>query len=463
MKRLYTLFVLGIGCCLAALPARAQDHFTFAARDLPQSILGNPAMRPSRGFVSMPFFGSLSVAFDNSFSYNDVIKKSDAGVRYLDTYGLLKATQGNNLTLLRMNLDLVNAGFFVGEKDYMGISLRTRVHVGTSLPDGLFGMILDNPINEYKTFDISTIPNILGWAELGVSYTRDINENWRVGGRVKYLNGVVSLQSTGMDITARKEYNRYVISGDYTLRGGNMNFASGTSNLFSDALKNLASNPGVAVDLGGTYRSDDERLNVAASVADLGAIFWNSSNSSIIQTHSLGKEYEFYGVDGLNGLINGTTSLTHVLDSAYTDISRTLNADTTSGGFTQMLPTTFQVAADYALGPYQRHHVNAGLVGMIPYHGKFHYAVSAGYAYRTLTGTWQFMANYTYKSNNPVNVGLGVVMTAGKFQFYLSTDNIIPAFSVASARGANVSLGINFFTTRGEGRASRRTSRYYYR
>ncbi len=460
MKRLYTLLSV-VGYCLMATAASAQDHFTFAARDLPQSILSNPAMRPSRGFVSMPIFGSLSLSFDNSFSYNNIIKKNGEGVRYLDTYGLLKATQGNNLTLLRMNLDLVNTGFFIGEQDYMGISLRTRVHVGTSLPDGLFGMILDNPIDEHKTFDISTIPNILGWAELGLSYTRDIDENWRVGGRVKYLNGVVSLQSTGMDITARKEYNRYVISGDYTLRGGNVNFAN-SSNMFGDALKNLSSNPGFAFDLGGTYRSDDERLNVAASVTDLGAIFWNANNSSIIQTHSNGKEYEFYGVDGLNGLINGTTSLGHVLDSAYTDISRTLNADTTRGKFTQMLPTTFQLAADYALGPYQRHHVSAGMVGMIPYHGKFHYALSAGYAYRTLTGTWQFMANYTYKSNNPVNLGLGVVMTAGKFQFYLATDNIIPAFSLASARGANISLGINFFTTRSEGRSSRRVSRYYY-
>ena len=168
MKRLYTLLSV-VGYCLMATAASAQDHFTFAARDLPQSILSNPAMRPSRGFVSMPIFGSLSLSFDNSFSYNNIIKKNGEGVRYLDTYGLLKATQGNNLTLLRMNLDLVNTGFFIGEQDYMGISLRTRVHVGTSLPDGLFGMILDNPIDEYKTFDISTIPNILGWAEVEMS------------------------------------------------------------------------------------------------------------------------------------------------------------------------------------------------------------------------------------------------------------------------------------------------------
>lgn len=462
MKRLYAL-------CFLLIPglAAAQDHFTLTARDLPQSMLANPAMRPSRGFVTMPLFGSFTAGFDNSFSYDKVIEKDAQGVKYLDTRALLDATKGNDLTLVRFNLDLVNTGFFVGPKDYMGVTLRTRAHVGTSLPEGLFGMILDNPISEYKTFDVDMTPNAVGWVELGVSYTRDLGTRWRVGGRLKYVNGLVSIQSSGLDVDVRKEYDRYVVSGDYTLRGGNVDFAR-SGDLFKDMFKNIGSNPGFAFDLGAAYESGDKRLNVGFSVADLGAVFWNRKNSSVIRTHSEGREYEFYGVDGLSGLIDGTTSIGHVLDSAYTDLSRTLRADTTAGGFTQMLPATFQASADYALGPYMRHHVSAGFVGMIPYHGKLHYAVSAGYAYRTLTGTWQLMANYTYKSNNPVNVGLGVVMTTGKFQLYLAADNIIPAFTLPRARGTNVSLGLNFFTGRSRGfrecgrhRNARRTSRYY--
>lgn len=467
MKRLYTLSLLLLFCGAAVRPAAAQDHFTLTARDLPQSMLTNPAMRPSRGFVTIPLFGSFTAGFDNSFSYNNVIEKDGAGVKYLDTRGLLKATQGNDLTLMRFDLDLANVGFFVGPKDYMGVTLRARAHVGTSLPEGLFGMILDNPIDEYKTFDLDMTPNAVGWLELGVSYTRDLDRNWRVGGRLKYVNGLMAVQSTGMDVTVRKEYDRYTVAGDYTLRGGNVDFSRG-GDLFEDLFRNLSSNPGFAFDLGATYRSDDGRLNVAFGAADLGVVFWNKKNSSVIRTHSEGREYEFYGVDGLSGLIDGTTSIGHVLDSAYTDLSRTLRADTAAGSFAQMLPATFHAAADYALGPYMRHHVSAGFVGMVPYHGKLHYAVSAGYAYRTLTGTWQLMANYTYKSNNPVNVGLGVVMTTGKFQLYLAADNIVSAFSLANARGANVSLGLNFFTggnresrSCSHRRTTRKASRYY--
>lgn len=464
MKRLYTLLlILAFGPEIS--PATAQDHFTLTARDLPQSMLANPAMRPSRGFVSLPLIGSFSAGFDNSFSYNKVIEKDAAGVKYLNAAGLIDATKGNDLSLMRFNLDLVNTGFFVGPKDYMGVTLRTRAHIGTSLPEGLFGMILDNPVGEYKTFDVEMTPNAVGWLELGVSYARDLSPNWRVGGRAKYINGLMSVQSTGMDVAVRKEHDRYVVSGDYTVRGGNVDFSHG-SELFENMFRNLSSNPGFAFDLGATYQSNDRRLNVGFSVADLGVVFWNQKNSSVIRTHSDGREYEFFGADGLSGLIDGTTSIGHVLDSAYSDLSQTLRADTTAGGFSQMLPTTFQAAADYALGPYMRHHLSAGFVGMIPYHGKLHYAVSAGYAYRTRTGTWQFMANYTCKSNNPVNVGLGVVMTAGKFQLYLATDNIIP---VTRTRGTNISLGLNFFMSRKRDckqserqRTSRKIARYYY-
>lgn len=445
MRRyLLAIIALAAGVCPSAV--RAQNHFAQTAVDLPQSMLFNPAMRPERGFVSIPFIGSIYGGFDNSFSYRQVIRKDENGVKYLQTDKLMKAVEGKDLTLLRMNLDLVNTGFYVGPKDYMGVSLRARAHVGTSLPEGLFGWLLDNPLGEYRTFDISMTPNIMSWLELGVSYTRDIDRNWRVGGRVKYLNGLASIQSQGMDVRVRQEYDRDMLSGDYTIRGGNVDFS--TNKPFDNLLSNMASNPGFAFDLGATYRSDDERWKASASVSDLGAIFWNKKNSSVIKTHSNGQEYEFYGAERLGKLIDGTTSIGNILDSAYADFGRTLGADTTAGGFTQMLPVTFQAAAEYSIDEYFRHNVSLALLGMIPYHSKFHCAVSAGYAYRSLNGVWQLMGSYTYKTNNPFNIGLGMVMTTGKFQLYLAVDNVVPAFSVARTRGTDFSLGLNFFLAR---------------
>lgn len=450
--------ILVLGLFAAMLPAQAQDHIAVTSRDLPQSMLINPAMRPERSFMSIPFIGSFGAGFNNSFSYNDVISRNCAGQQYLDTKRLVDAISGRDLTMLRMNIDLVNTGFFVTPKDYIGVSLRARMHGATSLPEGLFEAVLDNPINKYKTFDISATPNAIGWAELGVSYTRDINSNWRVGGRVKYLAGVASLQSSGIDVTMQKEYDRYLLSGDYSLRGGNLNFGNGSSD---DILNNIGRNPGVAVDLGATYVTPDKRWNVGFSVTDLGAIFWNSANSSIIKTHSGGNKYEYYGFDNISQLINGSTSIGNALDSAMTDFSRVLGADTTSGGFTQMLPTSFQAAATFSIDSYRRHNVSAGFMGMLPYQGKMYYSVSAGYAYRSINGIWQLMVNYTYKTNNPLNIGLGVVMTTGVFQLYLSTDNIIPAFDLSQARSSDVNLGLNFFFNKKSHKEGRQMNKYY--
>lgn len=438
--------------CMAIVPSVAQDHILLTARNLPQSMLINPSMRPDRSFVSIPIIGGFSVGANNSFSYKDVISTNAAGEKYVNSSNLLKYINGKDLLMLRLNLDIINTGFFVSENGYMGVSLRVRTHVAGSLPGGLLGAVLDNPINEYKSFDISTKPNAIGWAELGVSYSHQINESWQVGARLKYLNGIASMQSNGMDVVLDKQYDRYRLSGDYSLRGGGIDFAKNRSQL------TIGSNPGVSADIGATYTAPDKRWYVLAGVSDLGAIFWNAQHSSVIQTHSGGKAYDYYGMDNLKGLLNGSTSITHLLDSAYKGFSKVLNADTTKVGFTQMLPTSFHAAGSYAIDSYRRHNVSASFVGMLPYHGKMHTQASVGYSYRTVTGTWQFMTNYTYKSNNPINIGLGSVMTTGIFQLYLSADNIISAFSLASARGASFNMGLNFFINK---RAPKRDAKYY--
>ena len=145
------------------------------------------------------------------------------------------------------------------------------------MPEGLFGMILDNPINEYKTFDVSMTPNAIGWVELGVSYTRDIDENWRGGGRLKYVNGLMSVQSTGMDVTVRKEYDRYTVTGDYALRGGNVDF-SGTFGFHPIGVSNGITGLGDAVHVGheyadGTYRAGDDAQPADVGQAETGVAY----------------------------------------------------------------------------------------------------------------------------------------------------------------------------------------------
>lgn len=157
--------------------AMAQDNLMLSAHNVPQNLLVNPALAPETGFYAFPFLSGLSVGVENSFSYNSTITRID-GVKYVDNDKLTRALRGKNLTMARFNMDIINFGVRATENDYIGVSLRLRVHSANKLPGGLFDFVLDNPIGgTNKTFDIGVATNTMAWMELGASYTRKIDNN----------------------------------------------------------------------------------------------------------------------------------------------------------------------------------------------------------------------------------------------------------------------------------------------
>lgn len=428
--------------------ATAQDNMTQWAVDLPQSMQLNPAMRPTRSFLSIPIFGSFQLGVNNSFSYNDIITKRD-GIKYINNDALIAATSAPNSGMsLNLNLDLINAGFYISHYDFIGISVRGRLHTAMNYPSGLFGFIVDNPIsNTNSLFDINYNGNVLGWAEFGLSYSRSIGDNVTVGIRAKYVGGIATIQTgKGVQFNVEKQLDRYTLSGDYEIQAGNINLASQGGVNAADMVSGMMKNPGFGIDLGVNITSNDKKLNVTASVSDLGWIFWNAKNSSKLKVRNPNTKFDF---DGLGDLMSGEIDMGKAMDSVLNTFSRIVGVDTLSGvGFSTQLPLTFQAGFNYSIDDYFRHNVSFGAIGSLPYRGGFNYAVSAGYTYRTLNGMWQLMANYTYSNYSPYGLGLGVVFTAGVFQMYLASDDILPFFNVADARRANARIAFNFFFNR---------------
>lgn len=415
--------------------AMAQDNMTQSAKNLVQSIHLNPAARPSRGFISIPIFGAMNVNVNNSFSYSDVIA-SKAGSKYLNLQSLVSTSMmsGNSL-LLNLNLDILNVGFYVAPDDFINITLRGRVHAGTTYPLGLFEFISDNSLMQQRQYKASIMPNAVGWAELGIGYSRSIG-NFTVGAKFKYVEGLASINSqTGVNLLVDKQADRYVVSGDYALNRGGLIGGGNNYGVFK--------NPGFAVDLGATWVSDDERISASVAVSDLGRIWWDGNSATQIKVKNPNSKFEYAG---LGNLLDQNLDFGKLMDSVITGISNAIGIDTLSGvGYSTEMPTTFQAMAAYSLGRNLQHNVSLGFIGSLPYRGGLDYAISAGYAYRSPNQVWQLMANYTYRSNNPLNVGFGVVMTTGCFQLFLATENVVSWFNGPTARGANVRFGFNFF------------------
>lgn len=444
--KIYIKYLILISVLTSSLLVSAQEYTLMQTVGTPQGMFINPAFRSTGGtFLSVPVVGSFDIGLDNSFRYNSVFVSKN-GKNYLDNEKLLRVSEGSNLLMTRANIDIVNVGFRLAAKHYMSVSLRTRLHVATSYPGDLFAVILGNPIDNRTTYDISMSPNMQGWAELGVSYTYSPNRQWSFGVRPKYLNGAVSVRSNNVQITAEKQFDKYVISANkFTVNGGNFDFANTTSR-GDEMLNQIGSNPGFGVDFGAAYVAEDHRWKGAASVSDLGVIFWNKRNSSQMTVRNPGAKFEFLGASDLGSFASGGADLGKVLDSAYNALTSTIGMDTISGvGFTTWLPTTFRVGFEYAIDQNLRHNITLNAVGTLPYKNKLHYGVSAGYAYRSRNDKWQLMTSYTYKNNDPLNIGLGVVFSSGCFQALLMTDDMIAVCSPTSSQSMGVRFGVNFF------------------
>lgn len=423
---------------LSTNTAKAQlSNLSLQAEGLAQNNLANPALMPTNSFVSLPFIGSFEMGFKTPLSYQDMFTKID-GANFINSQGIINALNGNNnTTSINLNLDLLNGGFFIGENNYVGINVSTKMHMATNLPGDLFSMITDNPIDlQTADYNISLNPKIMGWAEFGLSYSRKLPMGITVGARVKLLSGLVSLQSES-NFKIKKDYDQYILDGDFTLQGGNINLADVDAN---ESINGLAGNLGFGADIGAAWEGLDGRLKTSAAVTDIGFINWNE-NSSTVQGQGTG--FEFKGFGELQNLLNGG-DISSLMDSVSTAFTKTIGADTTTGKLRTNLPTRYQARAEYLLGENKQHGVSAAFQGAQMFRGQFDYVLSAGYTYRSPNDKWQVMANYSYRPNVPYAMGIaGAYMSRG-VQIYLGIDNIIPIFDIRKADQSNIKLAVNF-------------------
>lgn len=444
----YVLFgLLTTGGLLASIgTATAQSNLQMQAENLPHNMFVNPALAPDKSFMSIPVISGV-VSFDAQlpFSYNSVIDNRN-GVKYIDNQSLIRLTKGKNNTMFRYNLDLMNFGTKISKNDYLNVSLRLRVHTGSQLPGGMFGLLLDNPLDSYnRSFDMPFNTNTLAWAEFGASYARKIDRNFSVGLRAKFLMGLAGAITEDFGFDAHKTVDSYLISGRGSIRGANVDLTDFSNLDAGTIVRGMGSNPGFGFDIGAAYVSDDKKWNASVSISDFGIIFWNASNSSEMRIANPGKQFHYSGIENITEMVQNN-GLSGAIESLKTDLFNTVGLDSIQGvGFTSYLPTTFQAMASYAIDTKMRHNVSLGFMGTMAYNNMLAYSFSAGYTYRTLNKHWQLMGNYTYKSNDPFCIGVGAVYSDHAFQAYLMSDNVIPFFGVLSARGVNLRLGFNFF------------------
>lgn len=176
----------------------------------------NPGLQPSGGYFNIPVLGSFNIgAYSDVLGMSDIVGVLDSGSDLFtndDLYGRLKADNRLNVNL---NTDILSFGWYKG-KGFWSVNVGLRTDIGASIPKNMFDYLRDA-----DQFDLSrgtlqgniTDMNfkVNAYAEVGLGYSRPVNDKLTVGGRVKVLLGVAH---------AEMQVDEFAVDMEYTSESG---------------------------------------------------------------------------------------------------------------------------------------------------------------------------------------------------------------------------------------------------
>lgn len=209
---------------------------------------------------------------------------------------------------VNLNTDILSFGWYRG-KGFWSFNVGLRADVGASIPKSMFEYLRDVNSSgfyignmDYEIRNQSLYIN--SYAEVGLGYSRKINERLTVGGRIKVLLGIANaeMKIDQFDVKTNFPENPYdtdawnnVNHGGRavtraslvtTVKGGGLSFSQNSEgNTIVDGFDFDGENFGVAgkgfgIDLGASYRVW-KNLTVSAAVLDLGFMSWDKGSTTV--------------------------------------------------------------------------------------------------------------------------------------------------------------------------------------
>lgn len=302
----------------------------------PNRIQLNPALQPSRGYVNIPVIGAFNVsATSNTLDTEGIIDVINNDGNFFNNKDFYDGLSKDNRMNVSLGTDIISFGFYRG-KGFWSASVGLRADIDASIPKSMFSYLRD--MNN-ENFDIlqdgidirNEKLNINAYTEVGIGYSRPINDRLTVGGKVKVLMGMgnlnlnvrqIAIQANMPEIlsqyspweienmTNNPEYYEDILSknpnlvNDYELALNDMHASIRTDATLEGSLKGLElkeSDPdeqgrryvddiamngfgiagyGGAIDLGATYKILNN-LTVSAAVIDLGFVSWSKGSNTM--------------------------------------------------------------------------------------------------------------------------------------------------------------------------------------
>ena len=370
----------------------------------------------------------------------------------VDAATFLNKLHDKNRFDLYLNYNLFSVGFKAwGGANLLELNLRSNTNL--TLPKELFEFAKTAGEKEHYEFGGLGM-RTQNYMELALGHSHDINKQWRVGGKLKFLIGAAYADFTADHVTLDMTEDEWHIQSDAQLKaslmksdviheGPSKNSADGRPRIkeldnFGFSLPGF----GMALDLGVTYKPIED-LTLSAAITDLGFIKWKDTHHASSQG-----DYTFDGFENIyiGGDENNTEDIDDQFDKIGDDLEEMFSVyDDGTKSATQALAATINVGAEYKLPAYDK--LKFGFLYTSRIHGK--YSWHQGMLNVGVHPAKWFECNVNGAvTSTGVTAGGMLSLKAPHFNFYIAADRF---FSKMGKQGVplnstngNITFGMTF-------------------
>lgn len=438
-----TLLITFAMFMILALEITGQNSQTLYHMNLPQAHLLNPAFKPAGKFyIGFPGITDVNINVTNNFlNFSDVfltgLQPNDSVISFLysdfDVDSFIDKLGRYNSVEPRAAVQLLGIGFSAGKDFYGYIDITEKIDGSLVFPRELFELAFrGNDAFIGSAVDLSSFDmEMKYYRDVSLGFSKNITPKLRIGVQGKMLFGIasMSMDTKTLKVMAAAD-DVHNVETDVTLNvSGPVRFIADEENHVDDlesfddrfdspreAMRALSGtkNMGLGINLGAEYQVTD-KIAVSASVTDLGYIKWKSDLTGLYSKGTV--EFSNYNIEDV---YNGEITFEEFGESLADTLSNALMVSDDMKPFTTTLPFGVTFAGKYDVSDK----FSVGLVSYSRVRGKQIKEALTLSGNLNLGNMFSTSLSYTACNYSYNNIGAGLALRLGFFQFYVIADRI---------------------------------------
>lgn len=432
------IYLLSLALLILSHGAKGQNSLIINNLNVPQSRMANPALKPSGTFhVGLPGMSGIGFNLSNNyFNFSDVIVKSWNGDslasifhKGYDIDSFLSRLSDKNVIEPKADIQLFSFGAAIGNSGYIFLDINERITGSMVLPYDLFSLLLKgNKQFAGNRVELSALSaDMKYYREAGLGYSVDLSDRLRIGFRGKMLFGIAGLRTENREFNIEVGDNYvHTINSDVTLNimapVNIQTYPDHTLNnvtlddkkISSPAFMTGSGNLGLGLDAGITWEAA-RWLQASASVTDLGFINWKRDVTSL----NIRSNYVYKGMN-IDQVISGERSFEDLGRELADSMKYAFSLYPSAAVYRENLPFGFMAGLKFMVARSLSLSITS-LSRVYQEKVRETVAFSAGLSF----SDW-FSSSLTFTGSNyrDANLGAGMSVRAGFFQFYLLSEKI---------------------------------------